>query len=314
MTTDLEELLDLKGIGPKSAEILTDNGFGNLHAIAAASARELAGIKGISETIALSAIADAQTKMDMGFVSGTEMEKRRLDIGFIRTPSESVNALMGGGIQTKSITEIHGKYASGKTQFAHTLAVTVQRPIEEGGLDGDVAFIDTENTYRPKRLRQIAENLGMNADNVLARMHVARANTSDHQMMLVEQIKTLLAEGKPIKLIIVDSVMAHFRAEYTGRGTLAERQQRLGRHLHKLQKLADMYNLAIVITNQVSANPASLFGGDVAIGGNIMAHAATYRIKLRHGKAGTRVAKLIDAPELEAGEAVFKLCETGIGD
>ncbi len=314
MTTDMDELLKLKGIGPKSAEILTDNGFGNLMAIAAASAKQLAGINGISETIALSAIADAQTKMDMGFVSGTEMERRRLDVGFIRTPCEAFNALLGGGVQTKSITEVHGKYASGKTQVSHTLAVTVQRPIDEGGLDGDVAFIDTENTYRPKRLRQIAESLGMNSDSVLDRMHVSRALSSDHQMMLVKQIENLLIEGKPIKLIIVDSLMAHFRAEYTGRGVLADRQQKIGRHLHALQKLADMYNVAILITNQVSANPASLFGGDIAIGGNIVAHASTYRIALRHGKAGTRVAKLIDAPELEAGEAVFKLCETGIGD
>ncbi|NJE26365.1 DNA repair and recombination protein RadA [Thermococcus sp. MV5] len=205
------------------------------------------------------------------------------------------------------------------TQLAHTLAVIVQKPVEEGGLNGSVVWIDTENTFRPERIRQIAENRGMDPDEVLKNIYVARAFNSNHQMLLVEKaeeiIKEKLPSDKPVKLLVVDSLTGHFRSEYVGRGTLAERQQKLAKHLADLHRLANLYDIAVFVTNQVQARPDAFFGDPTRpIGGHILAHSATIRVYLRKGKAGKRVARLIDSPHLPEGEAAFRITERGIED
>lgn len=205
------------------------------------------------------------------------------------------------------------------TQLAHTLAVMVQKPPEEGGLGGSVIWIDTENTFRPERIRQIAEARGLDPDETLKNIYVARAFNSNHQMLLVERaeeiIKEKAATDRPVKLLVVDSLMAHFRSEYVGRGTLAERQQKLAKHLSDLHRLADLYDIAVFVTNQVQAKPDAFFGDPTRpVGGHILAHSATLRIYLRKGKAGKRVARLIDSPHLPEGEAVFRITEKGVED
>ena len=196
-----------------------------------------------------------------------------------------------------------------------TLAVNVQLPLEKGGANGKCVFIDTEGTFRPKRIRQIAESIGANSEKVLKNIFVARAFNSDHQMLLLDRISEMVKEGEPIKLLIVDSLTAHFRAEFSGRGQLADRQQRLNKYMHNLMKLAEQHNLAVYVTNQVMSNPAQLFGDPtVAIGGNIVGHASTYRIYLRRGKKDSRVAKLIDSPDLPDNETVFFLTDAGVKD
>jgi DNA repair protein RadA len=200
------------------------------------------------------------------------------------------------------------------TQLAFQLAVNVQLPPEKGGLGGNVLYIDTENTFRPERIVQIAKALNLDPEKVLSNIHVARAFNSEHQMFLVEKANEIIEE-KNIKLIIVDSLTSHFRADFTGRGELAPRQQKLNKHLHMLQRLADAHNLAVYITNQVLMDPSVMFGDPVrASGGAILAHMATYRIYLRRGKEGTRIARLVDSPGLPEGEAVFKITEEGIRD
>ena len=145
---------------------------------------------------------------------------------------------------------------------------------------------------------------------------VARAFNSDHQMLLAEKTESLITEQKKnVKLVVIDSLTAHFRAEFVGRGTLAERQQKLNRHMHTLSKLAGSHNLCVYVTNQVMAKPDQFFGDPTqAIGGHVVAHASTFRIYLRKGKKGTRVAKLIDAPNLADGECVFEVIEEGLRD
>jgi len=200
------------------------------------------------------------------------------------------------------------------TQLAFQLAVNVQLPHEKGGLGGNVLYIDTENTFRPERIVQIAKAQGLNPEKVLSNIHVARAFNSEHQMFLVEKANEIIEE-KNIKLIILDSLTSHFRADFIGRGELAPRQQKLNKHLHMLQRLADAYNLAVYITNQVLMDPSVMFGDPVrASGGAILAHMATYRIYLRRGKEGLRIARLVDSPGLPEGEAVFKITEEGIKD
>nr|5QUN_A Chain A, RadA [Pyrococcus furiosus] len=226
-------------------------------------------------------------------------------IGRISTGSKSLDKLLGGGIETQAITEVFGEFGSGKTQLAHTLAVMVQLPPEEGGLNGSVMWIDTENTFRPERIREIAQNRGLDPDEVLKHIAYARAFNSNHQMLLVQQaedmIKELLNTDRPVKLLIVDSLTSHFRSEYIGRGALAERQQKLAKHLADLHRLANLYDIAVFVTNQVQA-------------GHILAHSATLRVYLRKGKGGKRIARLIDAPHLPEGEAVFSITEKGIED
>ncbi|MFA4647039.1 DNA repair and recombination protein RadA [Pyrococcus kukulkanii] len=205
------------------------------------------------------------------------------------------------------------------TQLAHTLAVMVQLPPEEGGLHGSVIWIDTENTFRPERIREIARNRGLDPDEVLKHIYVARAFNSNHQMLLVQQaedkIKELLNTDRPVKLLVVDSLTSHFRSEYIGRGALAERQQKLAKHLADLHRLANLYEIAVFVTNQVQARPDAFFGDPTRpIGGHILAHSATLRVYLRKGKGGKRVARLIDAPHLPEGEAVFRITEKGIED
>jgi DNA repair protein RadA len=254
--------------------------------------------------------------LDLGFQDGLEFAKKRSTVNFITTGSKNLDNLLGGkGVESRAITEAFGSYGSGKTQLGLNLAINVQLPIESGGAGGKCVFIDTEGTFRPSRIKQIAEGMGVNSENILKNILVARAFNSDHQMLLLEKIGEMIKKGEPIKLIIIDSLTAHFRAEYSGRGQLADRQQKLNRYLHDLMKIAETHNLAVYVTNQVMANPAQLFGDPTtAIGGHIVGHASTYRIYLRRGKQGSRVAKLIDSPNLPDNETVFFVTEKGIVD
>lgn len=308
-------LEDLPGIGPRTAEKLREVGYVDLMSIAAASPMELSSAAEIGESTAVKAIAAAQSQLDMGFETASSLLEKRKKIGRIQLPAAALNDLLGGGVQTQAITEFHGPFACGKTQCAFALSVMAQRPLEDGGLDAEVCYIDTENTFRPERIKQIAESLGMDPEEALSKVHIARAYNSDHQLLLAEKVEEIIRDDHNIRLLVVDSLTSHFRAEYTGRGTLANRQQKLNRHLHRLQKLADVHNLAVFVTNQVMAKPDAFFGPTMeAIGGHILAHAATYRVYLRKGKGGTRVAKLIDSPDLPEGEAAFRLSEGGVQD
>ena len=310
------KLTDLPGIGPGSAAKLEAAGIFDLMGLAVLSPAALAEMAGMGEAAARKAIQAARKMMDLGFQDGLEFAEKRKEVNNITTGSKNLDNLLGGkGIETKSITEAFGAYGSGKTQLALSLAVNVQLPIEQGGANGKAVYIDTEGTFRPERIRQFAEGIGANPEKVLKNLLVARAFNSDHQMLLLDRIAELIKDGEPIKLIIVDSLTAHFRAEFSGRGMLADRQQRLNRYMHQLMKVAEQHNLAVYVTNQVMANPAQMFGDPTqAVGGNIVGHASTYRIYLRRGKKDSRVAKLIDSPNLPDNETVFFLTENGIRD
>jgi len=270
----------------------------------------------MGEAVARKAIQAGRKMLDLGFVDGIEFSKMREKILNITTGSKNVDELLGGkGIESKAITEAYGGYGSGKTQVGSTLAVNVQLPVDKGGANGKCVFIDTEGTFRPSRIKQIAEKMGANPEKVLKNIFVARAFNSDHQILLLDKVTEMIKNGEPIKLVVIDSLTAHFRAEFAGRGTLADRQQKLNKYMHNLMKLAEQHNLAIYVTNQVMTNPAQMFGDPtVAIGGNIIGHASTYRIYLRRGKKGSRVAKLIDSPNLPDSETIFYVTEAGISD
>jgi len=310
------KITDIPGIGPGIATKLEAAGVYDLMGLAVMSPPALSELAGIGEAVARKAIQAARGMMKLGFMDGVEFAKRREDVMYIGTGSTSLNNLLGGkGVETKSITEAYGAFGSGKTQLGLTLAVNVQLPKEQGGANGKAVFIDTEGTFRPDRIQQIAEGMGANAEKVLKNILVARAFNSDHQILLIDKINEMIKDGEPIRLVIIDSLTAHFRAEFSGRGQLADRQQKLNRYLHNLMKMAEQHNLAVYVTNQVMSNPAMMFGDPTtAIGGNIVGHASTYRIYLRRGKQGSRVAKLIDSPNLPDNEAQFFVTLHGLKD
>ncbi|MBX4196452.1 DNA repair and recombination protein RadA [Candidatus Pacearchaeota archaeon] len=309
-------LTDIPGIGPGIAAKLEAAGVYDLMGLAVMSPPSLSELAGIGEAVARKAIQAARGLLNLGFMDGMEFAKKREDVGYISTGSSNLNNLLGGkGVETRSMTEAYGAFGSGKTQLALTLAVNVQLPKEQGGINGKAVYIDTEGTFRPARIRQIAEAMRASADKVLKNILVARAFNSDHQILLIDKINEMIKDGEPIKLVIIDSLTAHFRAEFAGRGQLADRQQKLNRYLHNLIRMAEQHNLAVYVTNQVMANPAMMFGDPTtAIGGNIVGHASTYRMYFRRGKQGSRVAKLIDSPNLPDNEAQFFVSEAGVKD
>jgi len=305
---------DLPGVGATSAEKLIGAGYKTMENIAVASPAELMEAAGLGEITATKAITAARESLEMGYESADKIQERRKTIGRLTTGSKELDELLAGGLETQSITEIYGKFASGKTQWCFQLCVTTQLPIERGGLGGNVLYIDSENSFRPERIVSIAKHFKLDENEALKNIFIARAFNSDHQMILAEKAEDIIKE-KNIKLIIVDSLTSQFRAEFIGRGTLSGRQQKLNKHMHTLMKLAEMYNIAILVTNQVMSRPDIMFGDPTApIGGNIVAHNSKTRLYLRKAKAEKRVAKLVDSPSLPDGEAVYKVTENGIED
>ena len=307
-------LEDIPGVGPKLAEKLTELGFTDPMSIAVASAGELASILEIGQATAAKIINNVREMLEMTYTPADKFWEQRKKIGKISTGSKSLDELLGGGVETQAITEAYGPFGSGKSQIGFQLSVNVQLPPEKGGLNGNCLFIDTEATFRPERIKQVAEAIGLEPEKTLKNIFVARAYNSDHEIFLVEKSSEIIQEKK-IKLLIIDSLTSHFRADYVGRGELAPRQQKLNKLLHNLQRLADSHNIAVFVTNQVLANPAILFGDPTRpIGGHVLAHQATYRIYLRKSSGEKRIAKMMDSPNLPPGECVFKITPDGIRD
>ena len=306
------KIQDLPGVGAATAEKLEAAGYKDMMSIAVSTLGELVETAGVTEAVARKMINFARDTVKMGFESGTEVLKKRQLVLKLTTGSASFDALMGDGFETGAITECFGEFGSGKTQLGHVLTVNALKEDP----DAIVVYIDTENTFRPERIISLCQGAGINEEDALSRIMVARAYNSDHQMLLAEKVDSFITEqNKKVRLLVVDSLTSHFRAEFIGRGTLSERQQKLNRHMHALSKVATSHNICVYVTNQVMAKPDQFFGDPTtAIGGHVVAHASTFRIYLRKGKKGTRVAKLIDAPNLPDGEVCFEVMDTCLKD
>ena len=309
-----EHLEDLPGVGPATAQKLQELGFHTVESIGTATARELESA-GVSEKRALEVIHAARSSMALSFIRADELLQTRQNVLRLTTGSRAMDELLGGGLETQTITEFYGEYGSGKSQLCHQMCVNVQLPPERGGLGGGALYIDTENTFRTERIVQMAQNLGLNPNEVAKNIIFAEAYTSDHQTFLVDNADKVIKENNTL-LIIVDSLTSHFRSEYLGREVLAERQQKLNKHLHRLIRLARAFNAVAVVTNQVMAKPDVFFGNAVRpIGGHIVAHTSHTRIFLRKSARGpARVARLVSSPYLPEGERVFKITENGVED
>ncbi|CAH0388037.1 unnamed protein product [Bemisia tabaci] len=280
--------------------------------------KKLCAIKGLTDQ-KVDKLKEACTKVtEVGFMSALEVCDKRKCVFRIGTGSSELDQLMGGGIESMAITEVFGEFRTGKTQLSHTLCITAQIPTESYS-GGKVVFLDTENTFRPNRLTAIAERFNLDQTAVLENVLYARCYTSDHQCELLDLVAAKFQEeGGIYKLLIVDSVMALFRVDYSGRGELAERQQKLAQFMSRIQKISEEYNVAVFITNQMTSDPGAAlsFQADPKkpIGGNIIAHASTTRISLRKGRGEVRIAKIYDSPDMPESEASFAISEGGIID
>jgi DNA repair protein RadA len=310
----LEKLTELPGVGEATATKLIEHGFRTYESIAVANANELAAITGLPHTLSQKIINSARAELKFTIKTAYELEQELKDVKRITTGSKSLDRLLGGGVETRSATEFFGEYGTGKTQIAFQLSVNVQLPPEENGLNGNVLYIDTEGTFVPTRIRTIAEARGLNPEKALQNVYWIRALNSDHQIAIVEGAKDFIQEHS-VKLIVLDSVTSLFRSEYPGRENLASRQQKLNLHLHNLIRLAEIYNLAVMVTNQVMATPDMFYGDPTrAVGGNVIGHAPNNRVYLRKSKAQKRIARLVDSSYLEPGEVVFEITNQGIRD
>ena len=313
---EARKIRNLEDLGLSASIInkLREAGYRTLEAVAVANVNELASVVGLPVPTAQRIISKARDALGLRFMTALELKKERLNIGRITTGSRKLDELLGGGVETRTITEFFGEYGTGKTQLCMQLSVNVQLPREKGGLEGKALFIDSEGTFRWERIESMARALGLDPDKVMDNIIWARAISSDHQMAIVEEAMDIIPKEN-IKLLVVDSVTGHFRAEYPGRENLAIRQQKLNRHLHQLARIAEIYDVAVVVTNQVMARP-DIFYGDptIAVGGHVLAHAPGVRVQLRRGRGNRRIARIVDAPHLPESEAVFVITDAGIRD
>jgi len=257
------------------------------------------------------------------FSTADDLLEKRNKISRYTTGSEKFDAFLNGGIESHAITELAGEFGSGKSQICHSLCVAANKLVVDNKLSDNsenkqtqtenIIFIDTENTFRADRVYQIAEQNGFDPLTILQKIYHCKIFNSEELESLINNLDKSI-EQYNAKLVIVDSIISHHRAESSGRGTLAERQQRLGKMLNKLRRLADIYNIAVVITNQVvSYTDNSQFGSDYLkpAGGNIMGHSSTYRIFLK--KSGkNRVATMFDSPYHPNQQVKFSISDEGI--
>ncbi|KIV89071.1 DNA repair protein rhp51 [Exophiala mesophila] len=315
----VSQLVGIAGLTDRDIKLVVEGGYHTVESIAYTPRRLLEQIKGISEAKATKLLNEAMKLVPMGFTTATEMHARRSDLISISTGSKNLDRLLGGGIETGSITEIFGEFRTGKSQICHTLAVTCQLPFDMGGGEGKCLYIDTEGTFRPVRLLSVANRYGLEGQEVLDNVAYARAYNSEHQLQLLQQAAQMMCETR-FSLLIVDSATSLYRTDYNGRGELSSRQSHMARFLRTLQRLADEFGIAVVITNQVVAQvdggPSAMYNPDPKkpIGGNIIAHASTTRLSLKKGRGETRICKIYDSPCLPESDTLFAIYEHGIGD
>jgi len=307
----------IEGVGPATEKRLRQAGFRSIKDMLVRGPVDVAEATGMEMEESVEICNRARMALEelgiieKSFIPATELYNKRRER--VSTGSRAFDDLLGGGVETKAVTEVYGEFGTGKTQLCHTLCVMVQQDRDKGGLGGNAVYIDTENTFRPERIASIAQARGFNPQRVLENIVVAKAYNSAHQELIIEETGPIIDE-RNVRLIILDSAVAHYRAEFLGRATLSERQQRLNKFMHILVRMSETYEVAVLVTNQIQSTPDAIFGDTVRpTGGNVVAHTSTYRIYLkRSGK--NRIARMVDSPYHAEREILFTLAEGGISD
>ena len=295
---------------------MQESGISTAEALAMSPHNIISEIDGLGDKMAKKLIWNARNALGMTeFITADDIDE---NTEYITTGSSELNRILGGGFQTGKLTEVYGPFKSGKTNLAHTIAVTIQLPKKQGGLGSAVAYIDTENTFAKEKIKRIAKRFGLDPKKVLSQIYHARIYSSDHQSQMIQKAETL-CKTRNVRLIVVDSLMALLRAEYVGIGMLARRQSFLNNMIHALSRVAETYNCAVLLTNQVSTKMMGMFSGNDAIGGNIVAHGCHFRVMFKtkgfsSNNSLKRRAIIVDAPDLPPEEAEFYITNVGIAD
>lgn len=315
------DILQNLGINVADIKKLKAAGICTIKGVQMTTRRRMCQIKGFSEA-KVDKIKEACAKVsgENCFLTAAQVAEKRKQVFKVTTGSVELDKILGGGIESMAITEAFGEFRTGKTQLSHTLSITAQLPDETTGYSGGkVVYIDSENTFRPERLQPIAARFNLEDECAMDNVLYTRTHNSEHQMELLDMVAGLFHQEAGIfKLLIVDSAIALFRVDYSGRGELADRQQKLAQYLARLQRISEEYNVAVFITNQMTSDPGATmsFQADPKkpVGGNIMAHASTTRISLRKGRGETRIAKIYDSPDMPEAEAMFAITNGGVAD
>uniref|UniRef100_A0A8C9LLU4 RecA family profile 1 domain-containing protein n=1 Tax=Piliocolobus tephrosceles TaxID=591936 RepID=A0A8C9LLU4_9PRIM len=261
----LEQLL-AKGFVKKDLECLKEGGLRTVECVAYAPLRTLTAIKGISDIKAEKLKKASKELINCGFCNAVAYLDARENLIKFTTGSKKLDTLLKGGVETGGITELFGEFRTGKSQLCHTLAITCQLPIAQSGGEGKCVWIDTEGTFRPERIVAIAKRYGLHPTDCLNNIAYAKAYNCDHQSELLVDACAMMANSR-FALLIVDSVTNLYRSEYTGRSELPNRQSHLCKFLRALQRIADIYGVAVIVTNQVVAkvDNIGMFGGQEKI-------------------------------------------------
>jgi len=305
------QLKDIPGLGAAGIEKLNAIGIETVMSLCVTSPQEIASAAGMSEKVARKIISAGRSMVSLGFEKAEDFVKAKGEVSRLTTGCDNFDNMLGGGVKAGGITEIYGKYGTGKSQISHIL--TVRALLESP--ESRVIFIDSEGTFVESRIKDFCESNELDYDDAMSRIFVARAHNIDHQILLMDEVEKMMQQDPNYRLLVIDSLTTHFRSEMTGRGQLANRQQMLNKHMHKIMKIADLYKIPVFCTNQVMANPAAMFGDPtLPIGGNICGHNSQYRVYIRPGKAGSIHGKLVDSPDLPNNECNFMITQDGIVD
>src|SRR6266567_1648112 len=280
LAEEIVNIQDLNGVGPVTAGKLRDAGYDSIASLAIAPIKELVEKAGLENSTAQKISRAARQTIQTDYITAKQLWEKRQTLQKLSFGSSNLNKLLGGGLETQAITEFVGEFGAGKSQICMKLSVNVQLPTKDGGLEGKALFIDTEGTFAAQRVYQMAQAMGLDADKILDGIIYSRVYNSDHQILTVDHAFKICQEEN-IKLLVVDSILSHFRGEYIGRESLSERQQRLNSHLHKLLRIAQ---------------------------------APTHRVMLKKASQGLRVAKIIDSPYLPESETYFQITAKGVED
>ncbi len=318
------DLTNVKGVGPEKSRKLMSAGYGTVESIAFSSPRDISMDTGIPEDTVRAIITAAKmivrskesTKGGklVEILSGKDAKKILGSMDHITTGLKGLDQILGGGIETCAVSEFYGPAKAGKTQICHQLCVTVQLPKEAGGLEAPALYIDTERTMKYEHIKSVAERFGLDPDMASDNVFYAYAMNSEALYETVHKSLDEVVQNRGIKLVVVDCLTGHFRAEYCGRESLPTRQQKLNRIIHDLLRIAVSQDLAVVVTNQVHSQPDLYGKSENPIGGHTVAHGVTFRLGLSTRKHNMRIVTVVDAPALPPDEAYFAITTRGLID
>ena len=313
-----DPLLRVKGVTPQLARVLRDHGYHTVEALAIEAPHMLVervgGAAGLNLEKAQQIIREARNSTRISFMSISELLEEERKRAFISTGSREVDRILGGGIRTGELTGVSGPYGVGKTCLLQTAAVNT---VSQG--DAGAWLIDMEGAITTSRILSIAAARELPIELVKENVLYSRWYTTDELIMGVEDGHKVIKE-RNVKLLGIDGFVNPFRAEFQGRESLPVRQARMNRCLRRLINYARIYNMAIVLTNQVHSKPDVSYPYEMRpeaieppTGGHVFMYAVNNHLYLRRVTKGF-IATLIDSSYMPRSEAKYNITEAGLCD